>query len=479
MGVCQGRAFAKEESLTRSSAVTVARRAVLLAAFAAVYFVGGKLGLRLAFLHANATPVSPAAAIALVGLLVMGWGAWPVIFVGAFLVNLTTAGTVATSLVIAAGATVQAVVAAAVVVRWVGGREAFGRARRVVRYTVMAALVSTVGATLGVGSLELAGQAPWPDFAPIWLTWWLGDATGLLIVAPVLLLWVGDPRIGWDARRAAEAMGVLAGVVLAGQIVFGDLSPWALGRLPLEFLCIPPLLWAAFRFGPRETATGVLLLSAMAIRGTLSGLGPFVRATPNEALVLLQAYLGVLAVIGLAVAAAVADHRHTEQQLRSMSVTDPLTGLANHRRLVSVLEEEIERSGRTERPFALLFLDLDDLKILNDRHGHLVGSRALCRLAEALRATCRGVDTVARYGGDEFAVVLPESGEEAAWEVVRRVSERLERDPEPPAVKASMGVAVYPRDGHSAEALLSTADRALYDMKRARQSPALGLRVDE
>lgn len=472
-------AFAKGESLTRLSAVTVARRAVLLVAFAAVYYVGGKLGLQLAFLHANATPLSPAAAIALVGLLIMGWSAWPAIFVGAFLVNLTTAGTVATSLAIAAGATVQAVVAAVVVVRWVGGREAFGRARRVVRYTVVAALVSTVGATVGVSSLELAGQAPWPHFASIWLTWWLGDATGLLIVAPALLLWIGNPRIVWGVPQAAEAMGVLAGVVLAGQIVFGDLSPWAPERLPLEFLCIPPLLWAAFRFGPREAATGVLLLSAMAIRGTLSGLGPFVRTTPNESLLLLQAYLGVLAVIGLAVAAAVADHRHAEQQLRAMSVTDPLTGLANHRRLVSVLEEEIERSGRTERPFALLFLDLDDLKIINDRHGHLVGSRALCRLADVLRATCRGVDTVARYGGDEFAVVLPESGEAAAWEVVRRVTERLDRDPEPPPVRASMGVAVYPRDGHSAEALLSMADRALYDMKRARHSPPTGVRVSD
>jgi len=461
------------------SAVSVTRRAILLAGLSAVYYVGGKLGLQLAFLHANATPLSPAAAIAVVGLLFIGWTAWPAVFVGAFLVNLTTAGTIATSLAIATGATVQAVLAAVVVVRWVGGREAFGRAHRVVKYTVVAALVSTVSATLGASSLELAGQAPWPDFATIWLTWWLGDATGLLIVAPALLLWVGNPRLVWEVRRAAEAAGVLAGVVIAGQIVFGDLSPWASGRLPLEFLCIPPLLWAAFRFGPRETATGVLILSAMAIRGTLSGLGPFVRPTPNESLLLLQAYLGVLAVIGLAVTAAVADRRHTEERLRSMSVTDPLTGLANHRRLVSVLEEEIERSGRTARPFALLFLDLDDLKIINDRHGHLVGSRALCRLAEALRATCRGVDTVARYGGDEFAVVLPESGAEAAWEVVRRVTERLERDPEPPPVKASMGVAVYPRDGHSAEALLSMADRALYDMKRARHSPALGTRVDE
>ena len=459
------------------SELKVGRRLVLLAILAAVYFVAGKLGLQLAFLHASASPVWPATGIALAAVLLLGQTVWPAIFAGAFLVSVTTTGTLATALGIAVGNTTEALLGALLIQRWVGGREVFGRARRVMRYTVVAAAVSTVGATVGLSCLELAKQAPWPDFGSIWLTWWLGSTTGLLIVAPTVLLWISNPRVAWRAPQLGEAVAVLASLGLVGQVVFGEWSPAAAQRLPLEFLCIPPILWAAFRFGPRETAMGVLLLSAMAIRGTLSGLGPFVRGTPNESLVLLQAFLGALAVIGLTVAAAISDHRHTEQQLRSLSVSDPLTGLANHRRLVAVLEEEIERSGRTERPFALLFLDLDDLKIINDRHGHLVGSRALCRLADALNATCRGVDTVARYGGDEFAVVLPESDEAAAWEVVRRVGERLEGDMERPSIRASMGVAVYPRDGHSAEALLGTADRALYDMKRARPSPPIGTRA--
>ena len=134
-------------------------------------------------------------------------------------------------------------------------------------------------------------------------------------------------------------------------------------------------------------------------------------------------------------------------------------------RSVEELEAEIRRSQRTQRGFAVLLLDVDGLKRINDRHGHLVGSRALCRLAEVLHMSCRAVDTAARYGGDEFALVLPETDDTAALQVAARVSERLGKDVEAPRIKASMGVACFPRDGNTAEAILSSADRALYAMK--------------
>jgi diguanylate cyclase (GGDEF)-like protein len=163
---------------------------------------------------------------------------------------------------------------------------------------------------------------------------------------------------------------------------------------------------------------------------------------------------------------ALLDNARLFDQVRQLAVTDPLTGLSNYRTLINVMETEIHRSRRTGRPFAILLLDLDRLKAINDQHGHLVGSRAICRLANVLRIHSRSMDTAARYGGDEFAVVLPEAGEEAAASVSRRICERMAKDGEFPQVSVSVGSAVFPRDGETIEELFNVADRALYGMKR-------------
>ena len=162
---------------------------------------------------------------------------------------------------------------------------------------------------------------------------------------------------------------------------------------------------------------------------------------------------------------ALFDQARLFDQIRSMAVTDPLTGLANYRRLVSVLEAELDRSRRTQRPFSVVLLDMDGLKTVNDRYGHLIGSRALVRLGKILRNHSRAIDTPARYGGDEFALVLPEAGPEIATRVVTRVQERLAAENESPALSVSAGVAAYPHDGDTPEKLLGAADRALYRMK--------------
>ena len=173
------------------------------------------------------------------------------------------------------------------------------------------------------------------------------------------------------------------------------------------------------------------------------------------------------------IAEDVTRQRELEDHLRRLAARDSLTGLANYRHLVDVLDGEIKRSNRTNRQFALLFLDMDGLKRINDRHGHMVGSQALCRLADVLSSCCRGIDTPARFGGDEFAVVLPETDADQANQVARRICESVAGDSNGPKLTVSVGVAVYPQDGETIERLLREADLALYSMKQQRTPAAL------
>ena len=171
------------------------------------------------------------------------------------------------------------------------------------------------------------------------------------------------------------------------------------------------------------------------------------------------------------IAEDVTAQRASEDHLRHLAATDALTGLANYRRLSEILESEIKRSDRTTRAFAVLIFDLDGMKRINDRYGHLAGNRALCRLADIFRFSCRSIDTAARYGGDEFAIILPETAAKEADAVGRRICERLSSDHEEPQLSVSVGIAVYPEDGTTIEVLFHAADRALYNMKQPKNAP--------
>jgi len=169
----------------------------------------------------------------------------------------------------------------------------------------------------------------------------------------------------------------------------------------------------------------------------------------------------------------ITEQRMLEEQLRHQASSDSLTGLANHRHLFETLQGEICRSKRTGREFSLVLLDLDGLKQINDQYSHQAGDRALCRLGQILRDCCRSVDTAARHGGDEFAVVLPETSMAAAALVGQRICELLERDAEEPALSVSVGIASYPKDADTIGTLLCAADKSLYAMKSQKPQTLL------
>jgi signal transduction histidine kinase/ActR/RegA family two-component response regulator len=281
-----------------------------------VYFIAGKLGLMLASLHASASPVWPAAGIALGALLVLGYRVWPAIFVGAFLVNVTTAGSVATSLAIASGNTLEAVCGAWLVNRLAGGTTVFDRPPGVFKFGLAAVVSTIIGPAFGVTSLALAGFADWANYGPIWLTWWLGDTTGDLLIAPLVILWSVTSKRHWNRREAVEVGILLLMLFILSEVVFGGWLPISAGNYPIGFIFGPIVIWTAFRFTQRETATGIFILSAIAIWGTLHGFGPFVRGTENQSLLALQSWTAVLTITAMALSAGMAERRRAEEELQ-------------------------------------------------------------------------------------------------------------------------------------------------------------------
>jgi diguanylate cyclase (GGDEF)-like protein/PAS domain S-box-containing protein len=165
------------------------------------------------------------------------------------------------------------------------------------------------------------------------------------------------------------------------------------------------------------------------------------------------------------IARDITERKRAEERVRFLALHDPMTGLGNYRKLMEALEAELKRSARSKRPFALLLLDLDGMKQINDKYGHLIGSQAVCRLADALKRHSRTIDTAARYGGDEFVLILVETDRSAATVVANRIRDRLAKDPAKPPISASIGVTVCPEDGETVESLLAAADRELYKQK--------------
>src|SRR5262245_25787614 len=291
-------------------------RLLLISIVTLVYFVIAKFCLMLASLHASASPIWPCAGIALAAILVLQYRVWPAIFVGAFLVNVTNTGDIPTSLAIAIGNTLEALAGAWLVTRFARGKNFCGRPQDVFKFALIAATSTVISPSFGITSLVLAGFADWTHYGAIWLTWWLGDATGDLVFTPLVVLWVVGSHRAWSKKEATEVGVLFLLLVLLCSVVFGGWLTISSRNYPITFICGPIVIWTAFRFRPLETATGIFILSVIAVWGTLHGFGPFVRETENESLIALQLWIAVLVITAMALSAGMAERRRVEEELQ-------------------------------------------------------------------------------------------------------------------------------------------------------------------
>src|SRR5262245_48261158 len=229
------------------------------------YFTFAYLGLRLASINPSATPVWPPTGFAIAAILLWGNRIAPAIFIGAFLINQLTAGSVFTSLAIAGGNTLEALIAGYLIRRRAGGEQVFDTPIGVAKFALINLAATVVSATIGVSSLTVAGYAEVSSFISVWLTWWLGDFTGAVVVAPVVVLWAKSEPASLRPPQITQTGLTYLAAVAAAVIAFSPLLQQTTLHDAMIFVVILPLLWASLRQGPRDTATVALIISAFAV----------------------------------------------------------------------------------------------------------------------------------------------------------------------------------------------------------------------
>ncbi len=450
------------------------------------YLPAAALGLSLALPGTSASPIWPPSAIALTALYFGGVRLWPGVLAGAFAVNLAFmldaglggSATLPVAMLIGVGNALEAVVAIALLRAVLGTQFPFDSMRGTIAFALITAgFAPLVAASTGVLGTRWIGMDATP-FAEHWLTWWLGDASSALIMAPALmLLWRGGSTP--MARACALELAILtAALVLGSALSLGALNANLARDLPLAFLLLPLLLWAVLRLQAFGAALAVLIVSVAAVLGALNESGPFVRESRNESLLLLQLFMVVLATATLCLAAALNERNRLSAQLadsnaelRKLAFHDPLTGLPNRRLLRDRLEQVIRQVLRSGGRAAVLYLDLDRFKRINDTLGHEAGDALLQEVARRLRLAVRQEDSICRVGGDEFVVLLREIDSAAsAGRVAGKIIEALRQPMSLADVQvtatSSVGIALIPDDSSEADDAIRCADQAMYVAKQ-------------
>lgn len=444
-----------------------------------VYFAAAKLSLSFAISPGYATAVWPPSGIALAALLLLGNRVWPGVWLGASVVNFTVNFSPVVPFLIGAGNTLEALVGALLIRRFIVGLTCrFEHASDVFKFVAVAILIGMIAATIGVLSLTLAGSVSWPNFFTNWVTWWQGDVAGIIIVTPLILSWSIPQQAAWSQGRLVELACFLLILWGVTNVVFGPNQGWI--PISSKFAIIPLIIWAAYRFTQREVTTAIAVISGLAIWYTVRGDGPFQSPSINVSLLVLLAFNCTLVITGLLINAIEGERKRAiqdlEKELRGVqdeAVTDPLTGLANRRYLWHFLPYELLRIERRQSSLAVIMIDIDHFKRVNDTHGHDAGDLVLTRVATVLRKHIRGSDIACRYGGEEFVLVLPDAsleGTRRRAEGIRAAIKRLELFYQGKAigkVTASIGISMFPEHASDPETLMLRSDRLMYHAKKS------------
>jgi diguanylate cyclase (GGDEF)-like protein len=456
-----------------------------LALAALAYYCAARLSLAIAIPPGYATAVWPPSGIAVASTLLLGNRALPGLWLGAFLANMGVEASALSAAIIATGNSLEALIGAALIRRFVGERGTLERPEHVFRFIALAAVSASVAATAGVGSVALGHDlAPWTALRN-WWTWWEGDFTGIIVVAPLILSWSATGGAPWSAQKRLEAGAFFSLLVLAAAVLSSEAAS-SFVPFSLTFVALPFIIWAAFRFGLREVTTAIATACGVALWYAVDQRQAFASLPLNELLLMLLTFIGMVVATGLTLATVVDEQRRAAEALRRKGVVletelkqhayyDSLTGLPNRalfrERLVRLLDSVVAHG----RKAAVAVVDIERFKTINDTFGRHGADELLkqvaARISANVAANVGGNILLAHAGGDRFSLAAQGFDSESAaalavdQALVRWFSEPYALRGTQLRLSARAGLALAPDDGRDPDVLLLHAESALKNAK--------------
>ncbi len=423
----------------------------------------------------------PPAGIATGAMFLGGYALWPAITLASLVNSLISHTPFVPTLAIALGNTLQALFATFILYKFKFEGK-ISRLRDILTIIFVAFVGMAVAPTIGLLGSWANSTLPSVGFGSRWIAWWLGSVTSVIILTTFLVSWL-RPIVFSTWKRLLEGVSAFAALLVIEYFLFWT-THVVVGGVAVVYLLLVPMFWIALRFGPKPMSMAMFLTAVLSVLGLFYG-----SVTVPEALLsnrLLQIELFII-IIGLIfyIVAAISEERKLSTEIlkehvgqlelaletiRHHALHDPLTGLSNRKSLEERFDLAKATANRHDQKLALLFLDMDRFKNINDSLGHNIGDKILIIVGERLKLCVRESDTVARLGGDEFIIILNEIHLHSDVEVVLKkimhvFSAPIKIDDKEILVSLSIGAAIFPEAGYDIDVLLKHADNALYKAK--------------
>ena len=434
-----------------------------------VYFFSAKLIAPLSLSESSSIfAIWPPTGVALAFLFFRGYIVLPGIFLGAFFLNMTLSSPVV-AFEIAIGNTIGPAVTYWLITRTKNTIQdnIFYDTNSIIHFVFYSVIGAFITSTMGTTMLYLNGLLTSEYQILGWVVWFFGDLIGFILIVPVFVAYALQHNIGFPSKkRIIEITFILLVLVISSIVIFGS-GYFFDKRYPIEYLILFPLIWASIRLQNGINLIFLIIVTILAILGTASGYSQFSFEDNHRlSLIMLQVFIFTVTFSILMMTAQRCYTKRLLEEKERLTLIDSLTQVGNRRFFTESFKEELEKSQRYKRPISLIIFDIDHFKNINDSLGHHTGDSVLQELCALISSQLRSSDYLARWGGEEFTVILPESALSSAIITAEKLRKAIEQHPFScqQNVTCSFGV-LQCSDNESVDSAIEKVDSKLYEAK--------------